>query len=143
MIDIKKTETLTSHPLEEVLNIEPNTTAIQTIEVSGDMVEDGTYDEKEREIESDYQQIAEAALETYVKLQDEMDGTDKRAIARLAEVSATVLNTAISAINGKAKLKELKNKIDAKKNQSPTSVTNILQIDRNELVRKIKGEGGE
>jgi hypothetical protein len=140
MIDIKKTEKQISHPLEEALNIEPNSTTIEQVEVVADLVPDQEYDEKEKEIENDYQTVINAALETYVKLQDEMEGTDKRYIARIGEVSALMLNTALSGINGKAKIKELKNKLKAKSLEGPRTVNNILQIDRNELVRKLKGE---
>lgn len=140
MIEIKKTEKLISHPLEDALNIEPNSTPVQEVQVVADLIPDQEYDEKDKEIENDYQTVINAALETYVKLQDEMEGTDKRYIARMGEVSAQMLNTALAGIHGKAKIKEQKNKLKAKSNEGPKNVTNILQIDRNELVRKLKGE---
>jgi hypothetical protein len=143
MKEIIYTEKTISHPFEDALGIEPNTTVVQVPTTVGELVDSPVYDDKDVEIEQDYQKVIDTALEVVTGLQDAIDSAEPRHHARMTEVTSQMLNVAISAINGKAKIKERKDKNVASTNQPPKTVNNILTIDRNELLRKLKGDSSE
>ena len=55
----------TSNPLEELLDIEPNTTLMPAIKRETELVVDTRYDSKDTEIEDQFQEIYDLALEAF------------------------------------------------------------------------------
>ena len=125
------------HPMEDVLDIPAGTTVVLSEQNTtvDEMVEPEVYDEKDNEIDRQFQQVFDAAMNAY---QDQMDagssGEGKYA-ARNAEVANGFLNTALSAAKEKANLKGQRQK--ATTSGGPRTVNNNLIIDRNELLRML------
>lgn len=142
MIFVSKSKTIvtkqTDHALEEVFDIAPGTTVVEYTEQTTILVASPIYDEKDSEIENDYQEVFDKAIAGHEKLQDEIEGMEGRYLPRMAEVSVQHLNVALNAASMKARMKEHKDKLVAKNNKAPTTVNNNLVIDRNELVSMLR-----
>lgn len=138
---IEKIEKLVDHPLEEFFNIEPTTTEIVKFQRKTELIEYGEFDGKDKELEQDFQEIADAAMTSYDTIQEMVDNADTKLVARLTEVSAQMLNTALAALTKKAHLKENKDKLIARQKIGPVKNTNnFLVMDRNELLRKMMAQ---
>lgn len=144
----RKTETIeveTTHHMEEVFDIEPGTTLVETQQSSTEMVVPEEYDEKDVEIEDQYQEVYDAAMDAYEgSTGPEMQDIEPKYRARNMEVSVQYLNTALNAAKHKADLKTHKDKIAiAAKSAKAGSrtVNNNLIVDRNELLKQIMGRG--
>ena len=134
----KKTIT-TSHPLEDFLNITPNSTEKEIVEVTSEPNKIEIYDDKDSEIDEEYQHIANTALSAYEEIIDASQ--DSKQPARMAEVAAQYLGIALDAINRKAGLKQHKDKLTNKKvNNIQKNIQNNLIIGRNDLLNKLKNE---
>lgn len=137
----KQIEKTIEHPLESHFNLEPNTTVSTRTERETELIEMTSYDEKDVELEQTYQDIHDKALDSYDLLQDELENTEAKYVARLTEVANSMLNTALSAAQSKARLKEHKDKLNLKKtttkSTSKTTVNNNLVISREDLLEQI------
>jgi hypothetical protein len=137
-----KGESATSHPLEEILNLEPNTTMIPTVErAPSELVKADSYDEKDDEIDKGIQEVFDAAMTAFENAQNEENITQARGpAASPAEVGNMFLNTALNAMKAKSQVKMHKDKMDvtANKNAGPKTLNqNIILADRNDLLKEL------
>ena len=137
---------LGAHPLEDFFDIEKGTTEMVVTERKTELTEYSQYDEKDKEIESDYQMIMDKALDLVDRIKTHIDeGAEAKFLARLSEVAGQNLNLALSAAEKKAKLKDNKDKFEHKKNTDANktgAVTNntVIVMDRNEMLKRIMDE---
>jgi hypothetical protein len=132
----------TDHPMEEFLGIQDNSTLMTHTEREHEQqIVHITYDNKDLEIEDELTQIKREALDTFDQLRDQMDTvTDPRQKARLGEVSNQLLNTAISAVERKMKIKIEKDKLAKKQPKAGLNkiVNNNVFMDRNAMLEQLK-----
>ena len=133
----KHVEKVISLPMEDFLNIESESTILTRMERETELSKAPEYDEKDNEIEIGYQEIADKAINGYELLVDEIETVEGKFKARLSEVAVQHLNTALAAVNAKAKLKEHKDKIIKKANSGAKTINNTLIINREELLDSI------
>lgn len=133
-----------SHPMEEVLNIEPNTTLIPYNNQETELVKYEEYDQKDCEIEQQFQQVYDAAMNAFDESSVGSGTMDPKYKARNEEVAVQYLNTALSAAKEKASLKNSKDKLnlDSKKASTPNS-QNVVFADRNDILKTIFGNKEE
>ena len=134
---ITDTEKEISHPLEEVFEIEENTTIVPYKEVKTDLVPYEPFDVKDEELESQLQDLYDMALEAFENQQAESDTMESRFKARNAEVAAQYLKTALEAVREKRELKQHKDRIVSKKDSGATN--NLILTDRNEIIKLLRG----
>lgn len=142
---IKKAK-IVEHPLEAEFDIEPCTTPVEyNAVVPSDLVEIVGYDNKDNEIEQQYEEIYAVAMGQVEVIADEMERVEGKYKARVGEVTATMLNVALGAARAKADLKIHKDKlgVTAKNAGTPNSLTqnNIITADRNEILRMMMTKG--
>lgn len=137
---ITKTKTTKEHNLEEFFDIERGSTEVVEVERKTELVEAEGYDEKDREIEEDYQEIYDRAMEGHDILADEVEECESKFKARIGEVSLQHLNVALNAASKKAALKQHKDKLrhDEKNGNKGKVVNNNILIDRNDLLQQLK-----
>ncbi|QDJ96435.1 hypothetical protein Xoosp13_249 [Xanthomonas phage Xoo-sp13] len=133
-------EKLAENPLEDFLNIEPGTTEVIKYQRNTEIADYEEFDPKDKEIESSFQEIADAALSGYDNIQEMVDTADTKLVARLTEVSNQLLNTALAALSKKAQLKENKDRLIARKNAASKSTNSqtLLVMDRNDLLKQLR-----
>lgn len=135
----KKIKTI-EHPLEEFFDIESGTTEIEVYEREGELLPAEQYDPKDSEIEEQFQEVYNSAMDGYDLLSLELNKVEGRFKARVGEVSVQHLNTALNAASLKAKLKEHKDKLESK-GKSPSHVTNnntLIVDDRSALLEQLR-----
>lgn len=127
------------HPIEDVLGIEPGTTVMEAVEdMNFPMVVDPVYDDKDVEIENQFQDVYVEAKTTFTTLTDDLEVMDPRFRARTAEVAVQFLNTALLAAKEKLNQKQNKDKIAVDLSQvGPKTIHQNLNIiaDRNQILR--------
>ena len=131
-------EVAIEHPMEEVLDIMPGTTMVEHVQRSTDLVEHRPYDDKDTEIEEQYQEIFDAAMDQFDTQSGEAELVEGKYKARNAEVAAQYLNTALTAVKGKADVKMHKDKIsvdEAKAGTPKTLNQNVIVADRNDILK--------
>ena len=140
-------EVETEHQLEEIFDIEAGSTLVETQKSSTDMVVAEEYDGKDDEIEGQFQEVYDAAMDAYEgSTGPEMQDIEPKYRARNMEVSVQYLNTALNAAKHKADLKAHKDKISVAAKSAKAgsrTVNNNLIVDRNELLKQIMGRGEE
>ena len=110
------TDKLVTHPLEEAFGIEPGTTVSEVIVAVPDEVSVmPDYDQKDIEIEAKLEEIYATAMGQVVIISDELDRVEGKFKARMGEVTATMLNVALSAVHEKTILKVHKDKLMSEK----------------------------
>lgn len=119
------------HPMEEFLDIERGTTEVEVFEREGEVISAEGYDSKDDEIEEQFQEVYDSAMDGYDLLSEELHKVEGRYKARVGEVSVQHLNAALNAASHKAKLKEHKDKLESKERAGPSKVThnNTLIVD--------------
>jgi len=141
-MDDVKTKTIT-HPLENALDIEPHTTIIEYIEtLPAVLVSHPTYDTKDDEIEVQLEEIRTEAMDAFEVQAQEVEQVEGKYKARIGEVAANFLNTALSAVKEKSMLKQHKDKlvIAQQKAIKPGTVNNnVIVTNHNELLKLIAG----
>lgn len=143
MSEKNKTIKNIEHPLEEVFDIESGSTEVEVYERETEVVDVHQYDEKDKEIDSQYQEIYDSAMDGYDTLAEELHSVEGKYKARVGEVSVQHLNAALNAASHKAKLKEHKDKLETKKTSGPSHVTtnNTLVVDdRSALMRELRSK---
>lgn len=144
MSDKITVETTIEHPLEEAFDIERGTTIVEREEsLPLALVEHEEYDNKDKELEDQLEEIRSAAMDAFDAQNDVIETVDGKYAARNAEVAVQFLNTALDAVREKSNLKKHKDKltIDKANAGKPGTQNNTVNIfDRNELLRLMNGE---
>lgn len=142
--EIKTVTKRIAHPLEDVLDIEPSSTVVTRVEQKSSLTVAQDYDEKDNELESNFQEIHDKALSGYERIQDECEDIEPRYLPRMMEVGVQHLKMALDAAEAKAKIKELKDKIAAKtKSAGPKTVNQNLFVNREDLLKALNGNTDE
>lgn len=131
------------HPMEQVFGIETGSTIVEYTEsLPTELSDHNQYDEKDNEIEKQYQEVYDKAMDAFDAQSDIVDTVEGKFAARNAEVAVQFLNAALSAVKEKGGLKQHKDKLDVVKQTKggPTTVNNNLIMDRNDMIRLINGE---
>ena len=125
MSDTTRTEIemLMEHPLEEAFDIEPGTTLTTKTERSTELAETEQYDEKDKEIEEQFQEIYDAAMGAFEDQCAEAEVVEGKYKARNMEVATQLLNAALHAAKEKASQKKEKDKNDIAKNKVTHKMT--------------------
>jgi hypothetical protein len=130
------------HPLEDFFEIDKGSTEVEVYEREGELVDPHEYDEKDREIDSQFQEIYDSAMDGYDTLSEELLKVEGKYKARIGEVSVQHLNAALNAASHKAKLKEHKDKLESKtgaaKASSVTNNNTLIVDDRSMLVSELR-----
>jgi len=130
-----------NHPAEKFLGIEPGTTVVEYEEKPPTvLVKLDEYDDKDTEIEDQFQVVYDKAMEAFDDQSAEAEMVEGKYKARNAEVAVQYLNAALNAVKEKSDLKRHKDKltVDMKKADTPNNQTNNLIVDRNDLIRLIR-----
>ena len=135
-IETKKTVTTKTHPLETMFNIEPNTTEVVKSETVGEALPHSDYDAKDSEIDTEYQEIINKAVDGFESLMEIAEDADPKYAARMMEVANQFLNTALSGAAKKADHKHHKDKLTQKVKPNKT-INNTLVINRNDLLAQL------
>ena len=142
---VSKTE-MGTDVLEDVFGIESNTTLKEVItfeDAQTPIARGDDYDDKDDEIDNQFQEVYDKALTAFEYQMERADSTDiePKYIARMHEVAAQYLNTALSAAKEKANLKTAKDKL-VKKNKVGGQVTNnTLVVSHADLLDMIANGG--
>jgi hypothetical protein len=142
----KEIEVPTSHPLEAVLNVEEGTTMVPKTIIQGDVEPHQTYDEKDIEIDKQFQEIYDLALTAFEDQTETAEIVDPQYKARTAEVAAAYLTTALNAANSKMALKQQREKLEVSKSRITGGITNngnMIVTNRNDLLRLMEERDGE
>lgn len=132
-------EKFINHPFEEIFDIEPGTTLIQEHEIpESEVVKFNAYDDKDIEIEAQFETIYNAAFAAFSSQVMSMDrGQDPGNSHKNLEVANHFLTTALNAAKEKASLKQHKEKLQPSLSSSTNITNNNLIIDRNELLKQL------
>lgn len=134
--DFKDVEKLISHPLEETFDIEENTTIVPAKQaVPTELVKLDRYDEKDVELDEQFQQVYDAAFEAFENQAEDAELIDPKYKARNAEVAVQYLNTALQAAREKSNLKQHTDKTVLAASKGPSTVNNNLVVDRNQILK--------
>ena len=117
-------ETLIEHPLEETFDIAPCTTISTKTERSTELAVTEQYDEKDEEIEGQFQEIYDAAMGAFEDQCAEAEVVEGKYKARNMEVATQLLNAALHAAKEKANQKKEKDRNDIARNKVTRKVTN-------------------
>lgn len=137
------TEHQIDHPLDDVLGIEPGMTVIERSEREPAVLSEcDIYDEKDAEIEEQFQEVYELALEAYENSAEIGQTIEPKYKARNDEVAAQYLTLALNAAKEKMSLKVNKDKSVQQSTRGGGVTNNNLIIDRNALMELLdEGEG--
>ncbi len=143
--ETKKINVPIEHPLEEIFDLEPGTTIMPRTEVVTDLVEAEEYDDKDNEIEEQFQSVYDHAISAFEDLSAESEVVEGKYKARVGEVANQALSTALNAAKEKANLKKHKDKIEVSKGKLGTKTinNNLIVADRNELLKELLGKKDE
>jgi hypothetical protein len=136
-------EKLIEHPMEDILDIEPGTTVVEYTERTTELVTTETFDEKDQEIEGQFQEVYNAAMQAFDSQVDNAELVDPKYKALAQEVAVQFLTTALAAAKEKSSLKQHKDKINIAKikNVGPRTLNqNVIVADRNDILKKILGQ---
>lgn len=147
----RKTERVTKtteHAFEESLGVPSGTTETEMVKVTSEPCQHESYDEKDSEIEDDFVDIQDKAVELYELLLDELSGAEPGKVARLAEVANSALNTALAASDRRRNMKEHIDKLKQKermgnKSGGPKTTNNNLIVATHEQVLGLINSGAE
>jgi hypothetical protein len=141
----KEIEVPVEHPLEQIFEIEEGTTIMPQVQRSTELVVADTYDDKDVEIEGQFQEVYDAAMGAFESQFQETELIEGKYKARSGEVAVQFLNAALQAAQSKSQLKQHKDKfaVDISKNTGPKTVNNNLivgsQSDMLEQLDRIMG----
>lgn len=133
-------EKMIEHPLEDVFDIEAETTVVEYKEaIPAEVVQMPTYDEKDVEIEDKLEEVYTLAMGNAAAIGDEMERIEGKYKARVGEVTATMLNVALGAIREKRELKMHKDKMGptGAATGNHTTNNNLIVADRNDLIKAL------
>lgn len=109
----KTIEVNIEHPLEDFFEIDSCSTVVHQEKrlTEADNPTTAGYDDKDQQIDEQFQEIYNLALDAYNSQADEVDVVDSKFKARTQEVAVQLLNTALAAANSRGTLKHQKEKI--------------------------------
>lgn len=139
---INMIERVITHPCEDVFDIEPGTTTTMVpAPRHTEMVRAEMYDDKDAEIEEQYQEVYDKAMDAFDDIQTDMEGIEGKYKARNNEVGVQFLNAALSAAKEKARLKEHKDKsIGSSSDPSVTHNNTQINISTSDLIKQFASE---
>jgi hypothetical protein len=135
-----------NHPLEQVFEIEEGTTLMPTIVRTTEIVAAETYDDKDHEIEGQYQEVYDAAMGAFESQFQETELIEGKYKARSGEVAVQFLNTALQAAQSKGTLKQHKDKVtlDLNSKVGPKTVNNNLIVgSQSEILERLENMMGK
>ncbi len=140
-------EKATAHPLEEMLDIEEGTTMVPATKRSTDLVVEARYDDKDEEIEEQFQEVYDLALDAFEAQSQEAELVEGKYKARNGEIAAQYLNTALAAAREKGQLKSGKDKLALAANKispgtGPQSAQKIVG-DFSEILKALADKAAE
>lgn len=143
MSNITQHVVLSEHPLEEMLDIESGTTEMVKTEYQpADTVDISTYDDKDNEIEDQFDEIYNLALSSVTDIIDQTEQVEGKYKARMHEVAASTLQVALNAAKEKAGFKQHKDKLYGKNGTTVSGdvnhTTNNIVITQAELAKQLK-----
>jgi hypothetical protein len=146
--EIKRTEIEVPvlHPLEDVFDIEEGTTMMPQIVRNTEFKVAEQYDEKDVEVEGQFNEIYDAAMGAFESQFQEAELVEGKFKARAGEVAVQFLNTALEAARSKSTLKAHKDKLttDLMKNTGPKTVNNNLIVgSQSEILKRLEDMLGE
>lgn len=136
--ETKEIEVVIEHPLEEVFDIESGTTLVPRTEKTTELVASEEYDDKDNEIEGQFQEVYDAALSAFEDQVAEAEVIEGKYKARNMEVATQLLNTALNAAKEKSSLKQHKDKTAVAKGKlkgGGTTNNTLIVADRNEILK--------
>lgn len=142
----KKVTRTREHPLEEEFDIERGSTEVAQYEYQGEYISGDGYDEKDSEVEGQYQEVYDKAMSGYAELSEEVEDVEGKYKARLAEVSLQYLNTALNAAERKGKMKEHKDKLKQQPsggsgNSNGGGGKTTLEVDLGSFIEQLRDNG--
>jgi len=143
--EIKTIETLVEHPLEDAFDIEPGTTVSVHTERSSEMVATDQYDNKDDEIDEQFQEIYDRAMAAFEDQVAEAEVVEGKYKARNMEVGVQLLTAALHAAKEKSNQKQHKDKLDvAKKKVSGQTNTqnNVFVGSHKDIIDRLLAKGG-
>lgn len=125
------------HPLADKLDLpEAEETMPAVVENKPtEMVSSKSYDQKDDEIDEQFQDIYEMALDNFNVLSEEIQDVEGKYKARVGEVANQYLNTALSAAKEKANLKEHKDKLVVTESGGKTVNNNMIVGSYEEVIK--------
>lgn len=129
--------------MEEVLDIESGTTTMTTTERTTDLVVASDYDDKDNEIEEQFQEVYDAAMGAFEGQMEEAELVEGKYKARNGEVAVQFLNAALNAAKERSGLKQHKDRTriaEGKLAGDAAKRTDVVIADRNELLKAMFGE---
>lgn len=138
----EEVEVVIEHPLEEIFDIESGTTLMSRTEKTTDLVPAEEYDDKDVEIENQFQEVYDHALAAFEDVSAEVEIVEGKYKARMMEVATQTLNTALAAAKEKSSMKQNKDKNAITKGKlggKTVNNNNIIVADRNILLKEIMG----
>lgn len=144
-IDVDMVERIIEHPCEDVFDIEPGST-VMTVPAPRhtELVRSQNYDDKDAEIEGQYQEVYDKAMDAFDDIQTDMEGIEGKYKARNLEVGVAFLNAALSAAKEKSRMKEHKDKNHSQGNdggQVGNTVNNTqINISTSDLIKQFAEE---
>ena len=143
----KEIEVAIKHPMEEVLDIEEGSTVITRVEHDRqELAVVESYDEKDTEIEGQFQEVYVLALDAFETQVQEAELVEAKYKARNQEVAAQFLNTALGAAKEKSTHKQHKDRmmVDTRKAITPKTLNqNVIVADRNEILKTLMQKDDE
>ena len=136
--ETKEIEVAIEHPLEEIFDIESGTTLMPRTEKTTELTVSEEYDNKDNEIENQFQEVYDAALSAFEDQVAEAEVIEGKYKARNMEVGVQLLNTALAAAKEKSGLKQHKDKTaiaKGKLTRGGTTNNTLIVADRNDLLR--------
>jgi len=143
--ETKEIEVAIEHPLEEIFDVEAGTTLMPRTEKTTELVASEEYDNKDKEIENQFQEVYDAALSAFEDQVAEAEVIEGKYKARNMEVGVQLLNTALAAAKEKSGLKQHKDKTAIAKGKLGVKTTNntLIIADRNDILRTMMGNKKE
>lgn len=134
------------HPLEEIFDITPGSTIVEYKESPPtELVVCEKYDDKDEEIEEQFQNVYDKAMDAFDIQQDVVDEVEGKYVARNAEIAVQFLNAALNAAKEKSNMKQHKDKLGTPTGQPGSEgakiINNNLFVDRNDLLNQILERG--
>lgn len=123
------------HPLEEEFDIEPGHTKFPVTHRSrNELKKCDDYDEKDEEIEKEFKDIHNTAMDLYDDLVCEAKAVEGKFKARINEVAISALNSALAATKERSRIKELKDKAKAgARSSNPTGLPDGTQVNNTQI----------
>lgn len=141
--ELVETETLINHPMEGVLDIDPQSTMHNVLERQTTNIAATTteaYDNKDTEIETQFQEVYDAAMDAYDSQMGTSELVEGRYAARNGEVAVQFLNTALAAAKEKSNVKQHKDKLSVSRGKisgTGTTNNNLIVADRNDILKAL------